>query len=93
MRGKEVLVVYEAAEIMVFDTRRFAHHRASLATVGIKYVGNGKHREPRKKTEPSPMSRDITIGSHVLSRYGQTVGRAKGKSLLNRDLHGGDGGI
>ncbi len=55
MRGKDVFVVYEAAGIMIFDDRGTLIAEHHWPPPGIKYVGNGRPRGPRKK-ETSPMS-------------------------------------
>ncbi len=55
MRGKDVFVVYEAAGILVFDDRGTLIVEHLWPPPGIKYVGNGKPRGPKKK-EVSPMS-------------------------------------
>jgi hypothetical protein len=55
MRGKDVYIVYEAAGIMIFDTRGTLIVEHNWPPPGIKYIGNGKPRGPKKK-EVSPMS-------------------------------------
>jgi transposase InsO family protein len=55
MRGKDVYIVYEAAGIMIFDTRGTLIAEHNWPPPGIKYIGNGKPRGPKKK-EVSPMS-------------------------------------
>ena len=55
MRGKDVFVLHEAAGIMVFDEHGTLIVEHLWPPPGIKYVGNGKPRGPKKK-EVSPMS-------------------------------------
>jgi len=55
MRRKDVFVVYEAAGIMVFDEHGTLIVEYLWPPPGVKYVGNGRPRGPKKK-EASPMS-------------------------------------
>lgn len=55
MRGQDVHVIYEAAGIMIFDTRGTLIAEHHWPPPGVKYVGNGKPRGPKKRG-PSPMS-------------------------------------
>jgi transposase InsO family protein len=57
--GEHVHVIIDADAISFYSTRtgeRLIHH--PLPEPGTRYVGSGKPRHTRPKTEPSPMSRD-----------------------------------
>jgi transposase InsO family protein len=57
LRGKDVLVIYEATGILVFDDRGTLIAEHLWPPPGVKYVGNGNPRGPRPRTlPPSPMS-------------------------------------
>ena len=49
-------VLYEAAGIMVFDDRGTLIVEHLWPSPGIRYVGNGQPRGPKKKSGVSPMS-------------------------------------
>ena len=55
LRGQDVHVVYESAGLMVFDDRGTLIVEHLWPPPGVKYVGNGKPRGP-KKGSVSPMS-------------------------------------
>jgi putative transposase len=55
MRGKDVYVIYEAAGLMIFDDRGTLVAEHHWPPPGVKYIGNGRPRGPKKK-EVSPMS-------------------------------------
>jgi hypothetical protein len=55
MRRKDVYVVYEAAGLMIFDDRGTLIAEHNWRPPGIKCIGNGRPRGPKKK-EVSPMS-------------------------------------
>ena len=56
LRGTDVFVLYEAAGIMVFDDRGTLIVEHLWPSPGIRYVGNGQPRGPKKKSGVSPMS-------------------------------------
>ena len=56
LRGTDVFVLYEAAGIMVFDDRGTLIVEHLWPSPGIRYVGNGQPRGPKKKWGVSPMS-------------------------------------
>ncbi|WP_454149379.1 DDE-type integrase/transposase/recombinase [Microbacterium lacticum] len=56
LRGTDVFVLYEAAGIMVFDDRGTLIVVHLWPSPGIRYVGNGQPRGPKKKSGVSPMS-------------------------------------
>ena len=55
LRGQHVYVVYEPAGLMVFDDRGTLIVEHLWPPPGVRYVGNGKPRGP-KKGRVSPMS-------------------------------------
>ena len=50
IRGHEVYVIYEREALMVFDTRGTLIIEHPWPAPGVRYVGNGKPRGPRKTT-------------------------------------------
>ncbi len=56
LRGTDVFVLYEAAGIMVFDDRGTLIVEHHWPSPGIRYIGNGQPRGPKKKPGVSPMS-------------------------------------